>query len=84
LWEFGGATSAPEEGLLLEVAEFFGRTIYSTAHGYEEALAETSRRSRHAAVPQAPVGATSQKIEPAQEKPDMQISRGGEVGEFGG
>jgi len=81
LWEFGATASAPEEGLRLEVAEFFGRIIYSTAHGYEEALAESSRRSRRAAVPQAPVGPTSQ---PAQEKPDMQISRGGEVGEFGG
>ncbi|HEY7679357.1 MAG TPA: hypothetical protein VIC04_02485 [Terriglobia bacterium] len=84
LWVYGGAGPAPEESLKLEVAEFFGRTIYSTAHGFEEALADSIRRSGRTAVPAVPVERISQKPAPAQEKSDMQISRGGDVGELGG
>lgn len=85
LWRFGGGVaSPPEEGLREKVAEFFGRTIYSTARGYEEALAESDQRSRRAATPPAPAEREAAKAKPTEEEPGETISRGGQVGEFGG
>ncbi len=70
------------------VTEFFQRHTYYTAKGYEVSLAESNKLARNVAVmqPAAELGAMRPpaKKEPGQADPDMEISRGGQVGEFGG
>ena len=70
------------------VTEFFQRHIYYTAKGYEVALAESNRLARRAAVTQpaaeAPALKPPPQKAPAKGESDMEISRGGQVGEFGG
>ena len=73
-----------DEKLRLEVAEFFARTIYSTALGYEESLSASDRKARANVVlptsAQVPVGATAS----GGKSDSGEISRGGEVAELGG
>src|ERR1043166_5303801 len=53
LWSFLDSEEGPhgDEKLRLEVAEFFARTIYSTALGYEDALAQNNRKARVTLIP---------------------------------
>ncbi|OFV95585.1 MAG: hypothetical protein A3H94_07450 [Acidobacteria bacterium RIFCSPLOWO2_02_FULL_60_20] len=85
LWEFTGATSSPaDEKLRLEVAEFFARDIYSTALGYQESLADSNQRARRAVAPAKPPESPAPTPAATEERRDMSISRGGDVGELGG
>ena len=85
LWEFTGATSSPaDEKLRLEVAEFFARDIYSTALGYQESLADSNQRARRAVAPAKPPESPAPTPATTEERRDMSISRGGDVGELGG
>ena len=84
LWSYATQQGIqPAEELRLEVAEFFARTIYSTALGYEESLAESNRRARRAIVPPKPAEVAARAVT-SEENPEMVPSRGGQVGEFGG
>jgi hypothetical protein len=82
LWDFIGCRPADADPRLAkQVSEFFAKTIYSTAHGYEQVLAESNRRSRRgvqtAAVP------TVEPASPGYSR-GVEVSRGGQVGEHGG
>ena len=70
------------------ITEFFQKTMYSTAHGYEVALAHSNRLAQRAAVPAKPPAAAPPKpvsrTEDAKAEGDVQISRGGQIGEFAG
>ena len=69
------------------VTEFFQRHTYYTAKGYEEALAKSNRHAQCAAG-QYPAATSSSlkpsKKEPGRQESDLEISRGGQVGELGG
>jgi hypothetical protein len=85
LWKYTtNRDAAVDERLRLEVAEFFARAIYSTALGYEEALAESSRRGQRPIVPPHAAEARVPPLPPTEEKEDISTSRSGQVGEFGG
>lgn len=85
LWEFTSAMSSPaDEKLRLEVAEFFARDIYSTALGYEEALAESQRKSRGSIVPPTAPGGETKTAKSSEDNQEISTSRSGQVGEFGG
>ena len=85
LWEYCGLHGhKPDEKLRLQVAEFFARTIYSTALGYEQALADSTRRARRDLVPASPTEPQATRVKTAEEKQTVPVSRGGQVGELGG
>jgi hypothetical protein len=85
LWEYTSRLgSQSDEKLRLDVAEFFARTIYSTALGYEESLAASNRRAGRAMIPPKPSEEAASQQDSTQERRDMPISRGGQVGELGG
>ena len=77
-----------EEDLRGAVTEYFQRATYYTAKGYEAALAVNNRVSRRTAaaqpVSESPALKPPPKMEPAKGEPDLEISRGGQVGELGG
>lgn len=89
LWKYLGSRAAqPEEEIRSVVTEFFQKMVYSAARGYEVALAISNRLAQRA-------GEVSKAPEPAAGKAPGQpavpegegeatISRGGQVGEFGG
>ncbi len=85
LWNYLGsrAAQADEEALKL-VTEFFQKMIYHTARGYEVALAQSNRFAQQAEVPKTPEAAAQTPAEPGSTEAEMPISRGGQVGEFGG
>jgi hypothetical protein len=84
LWEYTRQLQlSVDEKVRLDVAEFFARYVYSTALGYEEALAENIRHTRRPVVP--PKAATPPAApSPSADRSDMSTSRSGQVGEFGG
>jgi hypothetical protein len=85
LWDYLGLIGLKaDEKLRLKVAEFFARTIYGTALGYENALAESNRRARRDLSPAKPIQPAATRVPTTEEKQTLQISRGGQVGEFGG
>lgn len=85
LWDYlNRSGSTADENLRRSVTEFFQKTIYSTARGYEESLAESNQRARRGIVPPRPAEKAAPKAEPAQGEPELEISRGGQVGELGG
>ena len=85
LWEYMGLQDLrSEEKLRLQVAEYFARTIYSTALGYEESLAESNRRAHRPVSPAKPAEGAPANAGTTEERRDMPISRGGDVGELGG
>jgi hypothetical protein len=71
------------------VEEFFQKTIYYTARGYEVALAVSNRMTKKpsaeempdASAPEVRAGKAPARV---TKEGDMEISRGGQVGEFGG
>lgn len=69
------------------ITEFFQKFAYYTAKGYESALAVSNRLARYSAAgqPSATAVAGPPRKEAAKSgEPDMEISRGGQVGEQGG
>jgi len=70
------------------ITEFFQQMMYATAHGYEVALAHSNRLAQRAAVPAKPPATVPPKpasrTEDSQAEGDVQISRGGQIGEFAG
>lgn len=72
------------------VEEFFQKAIYYTAKGYETALAVSNRMAKKPAADQMPDAIATPGLSagkaPARvtKEGDMEISRGGQVGEFGG
>ena len=88
LWSYlDGKASEADEKLRLDVAEFFARTIYSTALGFEESLSASDRKARPNVILPAssqtiPVGAGSTASGGKQDT--TEISRGGEIAELGG
>ena len=73
-----------DEALWHAITEFYQKTIYHTALGYEAALAKSNRLARRAVVSPAEAEPAAAKPEVGKEEPDLEISRGGQVGEFGG
>ena len=66
-------------------SEFFQKTIYATARGYEVALAESNRLARGVpAAPPEPAAKEPAQSTEAKNNKELEISRGGQVGEFGG
>ena len=97
LWDFLSASDRQvDESLRNKVIGFFEITVYSTGKGYEAKLAESNRLARRVEVGQGEnvpaVGKASTKLPTARKKPkaetqienDLEVSRGGQVGEFGG
>jgi hypothetical protein len=89
LWNLLGERAQQiEKDVRGAVTEFFQRHTYYTAKGYEVALAESNRLAKRAAEALPPPEAAAPKPpspkEPAKGESDMEISRGGQVGEFGG
>jgi len=72
------------------VEEFFQKAVYYTAKGYEVALAVSNRMTKRATADQMPDATATPDLRtgkaPARvtKEGDMEISRGGQVGEFGG
>jgi hypothetical protein len=72
------------------VEKFFQKAIYYTAKGYEVALAVSNRMAKKPSADQMPDAAATPDVRagkaPARvtKEGDMEISRGGQVGEFGG
>jgi hypothetical protein len=72
------------------VEEFFQKTIYYTAKGYEVSLAVSNRMAQKPTAEQMPDATATPDARsgkaPARvtKEGDMEISRGGQVGEFGG
>jgi hypothetical protein len=72
------------------VEDFFQKTIYHTAKGYEVALAVSNRMTKTPSAEQMPDAISTPDVRagkaPARvtKEGDMEISRGGQVGEFGG
>ncbi|OFW13115.1 MAG: hypothetical protein A3H27_01365 [Acidobacteria bacterium RIFCSPLOWO2_02_FULL_59_13] len=64
-------------------SEFFQIIIYATARGYEVALAESNRLARGVPVAQ-PTAKEPVESKEAKKNQESEISRGGQVGEFGG
>jgi hypothetical protein len=84
LWDFVSSRKPPaEEDLRRQVSDFFARIVYYTACGYERQLAASDRRPRPAAASPQPESVAAAKA-PASDSKDLEISRGGDVGEFGG
>jgi hypothetical protein len=84
LWDHVSSLKQPaDETLRRHVADFFARTIYYTAHGYERQLAAGDLGARTAAVLPQPAGVVAAKAPPI-DTDGIEISRGGDVGELGG
>ena len=84
LWDHVSSLEQPvDENLRHQVSDFFARTIYYTARGYERQLAAGDRRSRQGAASPQHEDVAAAKA-PASDTKDLEISRGGDVGEFGG
>ena len=84
LWNLPGISAQQvDKDIRGAVTEFFQRHAYYTAKGYEVELAESNRLAKRAAVPQ-PAAETPAKKAPDKAEADMEISRGGQVGELGG
>ena len=94
IWDYLSASDRQvDESLRNKVIEFFQITVYSTAKGYEEKLAKSNRLAKRVEAGQGrnvpAVGKASTKP-PARKKPkgeprdEIDVSRGGQVGEFGG
>ena len=70
------------------ITEFFQKMMYTTAHGYEVALAHSNRLAQRAPVaptpPQVAAAKPVSRTEAPKEEGDVQISRGGQIGEFAG
>ncbi|OFW34808.1 MAG: hypothetical protein A3J28_13245 [Acidobacteria bacterium RIFCSPLOWO2_12_FULL_60_22] len=68
------------------IVEYFQKMIYHTARGYETALAQSNRLAQRATVPlKAPEPAKlPSRTKADKPESDMEISRGGEIGEVGG
>jgi len=72
------------------VEEFFQKAVYYTATGYEVALAVSNRMAKKPSADQMPDATATPDVRagksPARvtKEGDMEISRGGQVGEFGG
>ena len=80
LWRYLRSSAITlEENVQQAVTDFFQKRVYYTSRGYEAALAESNRLSQRAAVEQKPAAAAA-----APKESDLEISRGGQVGEFGG
>ena len=78
LWRYLRSSAITlEENVQQAVTEFFQKRVYYTSRGYEAALEESNRLSRRTAVEQRPTAA-------APKESDLEISRGGQVGEHGG
>jgi len=89
LWAFLDASAQQvETGVRSAVTEYFQKATYYTAKGYEAALAVSNRLAKRAAgtepVSEPPTPKQPPKKEPAKAEHELEISRGGEVGEFGG
>ena len=85
IWQFASQQGQqPEEGLRLEVSEFFARMTYSTALGYEASLSDSQRKSRGTIVPPSASGGEPGKVQSSEENQEISTSRSGQVGEFGG
>ena len=83
LWNLPGISAQQvDKDVRGAVTEFFQRHAYYTAKGYEVELAESNRLAKRAGVTQ-PAEAPAKK-DPSKKESDMEISRGGQVGEFGG
>jgi hypothetical protein len=61
------------------ISDYFRRLIYSTAQGYETALAYSNRLAQGTPAEQPP-----QPPAPPQPSNDLEISRGGDIGEVSG
>ncbi|MBI4442127.1 MAG: hypothetical protein HY649_01985 [Acidobacteria bacterium] len=72
-----------EEEAQRDSSEFFQIAIYATARGYEVALAESNRLARGVPVEQPTAKEPAESTE-AKKNQELEISRGGQVGEFGG
>ena len=73
LWDYLNASSRQvDESLRDTIIEYFRKTVYSTARGYEAKLAESNRLARHAVAGQSAtataVGKASTKPPAAREK----------------
>jgi len=66
------------------ITEFFQKMIYSTARGYEVALAHSNRLAQRAGGPPGPGGKPPAPEPVPQAEGDIEISRGGQVGEVAG
>jgi hypothetical protein len=62
------------------IMDFFQQFAYYTAKGYERELSESNRAAREAGAPHQ----TPKKEAAKQTERDMEISRGGQIGEHGG
>ena len=87
LWAYlkertGSDAYRPDERLHQAVSEYFQKTIYSTARGFEESLALSNQRARRSA-PEA-AGKVMTKADAIKAEGEMGVSRGGDVGEQGG
>ena len=69
------------------ITDFFQKMIYHTGHSYEVALAHSNRLAQRATVaapsPSAPAKPVP-RTEAPEEEGDVQISRGGQIGESAG
>jgi hypothetical protein len=83
-WYLEQIGQATDSALREQAGEFFARTIYGTAIGYEQALAESNRRANRVISPPKPPSPSEAAAQAAEEKQVLEISRGGEVGEHGG
>jgi len=82
-----------EAGVRRAVTEFYEKAVHSTGRGYEVRLAESNRLARRAVAGQpeavAAVSSSASKLPPSKASAanilsDLEVSRGGQVGEFGG
>jgi len=79
LWQYlRDVPGSSDEKLRRTVADFFQEVIYSTAHGYEAALAAAGSTGQKASVPEP------RKPQTRLQESELEISRGGEVGETSG
>ena len=62
------------------VSEYFQKMTYHTGQGYEVALAQSNRFAQGAPA----AGEPQERKEPPQPDGDLEISRGGEIGEVAG
>ncbi|MBI3895271.1 MAG: hypothetical protein HY313_05015 [Acidobacteria bacterium] len=88
LWRYLRSSAITlEENARRAVTEFFQKRIYYTSRGYEASLAESNRLARRALEQQKPaaVAPTPAYTEASKEaESEGEVSRGGQVGEFGG
>ena len=87
LWEFlDSSAEHVDPDVRRAGTEFFQKDAYFTARGYEESLAVSNRLAQaapeHVSQVRAPM--PPPKKEAAKAEPDLEISRGGQVGELGG